>query len=361
MGSIDTLPQFLPGQRPIFLFTHPRSASNLFMRLFSNHPQLSPVGYSFFNAFMCGPEKQYRQDHPDLVGPTGVVIDVSKETFQVAYDRLQDSVAKAMKNGKTPLLKEHVFVITQQHRTEEVLGADHNYPALKAPQVVDKTVKPYATASPTNPTLLPDRFLQALRPIILFRHPAKAIPSMFRALTKANTPPDFSGPDFPVSSSLHWEVLLFKWYKEQAAIAAGKIAPAGAEPPHDLGTAATAAAITTDIAEPLVIEADDLTNSDFLVQKLCLKLDVDPAYVQYQWEAVPDAQKALQNASVKAFLSTLHSSTGIVRSEVRDVDLDLDREKEAWIREFGVEDGLAIARFVDANMEDYYFLRAQRL
>ena len=353
MGSIDAPVHDESIPRSIFLFTHPRTASNLFVRLFSNHPQLSSIGYSFFNAFMHGPEKQYQHEHPDPQNPGGIVIDNSRETFQVAFDRLHESMSKAIKEGKTPLLKEHAFVVTKQQPANETAAEPSSAGII--PQVIDKSIEPHAEASRTNPTLLPDRFLQSLVPVILYRHPAKAVPSMYRTLSQAEQSPEITSPDFAIHSSLHAQVLLLKWYKDQRAAAAAAV--------ENLATALINGLdpTTTEAVDPLVIEADDLINSDMLVQKLCHRLHIDPAHVRYQWEAVSDAQNPQLGPAAKVFLGTLNSSTGILKSGVRDVDVDLEKEKEKWIAEFGEEEAKGILALVEGNMEDYYYLRDQRL
>ncbi|KAL9631999.1 MAG: hypothetical protein Q9164_005581, partial [Protoblastenia rupestris] len=206
-----------PTRHPIFLFTHPRSASNLFMRLFSNHPEISTTAYSFFNAYMHGPEKQYRGHFPDPANPGGIIIDNSNETFQVAFERCQDAITSAMQENKSPLLKEHGFVITQPHIIKETLQLHPDDCPATTPRILDNnnnkqttTSPPPTTASYTNPTLLPDHLLRSITPIILYRHPAKAIPSMYRALSKANSPPTSKNPDFAILASLAWHVHLIK-------------------------------------------------------------------------------------------------------------------------------------------------------
>ena len=44
----------------IYLFSQPRSASNLVLRLFAKHHQLSTTSYPFFDAFATGPDKLMR-------------------------------------------------------------------------------------------------------------------------------------------------------------------------------------------------------------------------------------------------------------------------------------------------------------
>ena len=44
--------------RRLYLFSNPRTMSNLFMRIFDGHPQLEQRDYFYFNAHLFGPEHQ---------------------------------------------------------------------------------------------------------------------------------------------------------------------------------------------------------------------------------------------------------------------------------------------------------------
>ena len=90
-------------------------------------------------------------------------------------------------------------------------------------------------------------------------------------------------------------------------------------------------------------------------------LNINPAFIKFQWEAVPEVQKAQQDATMNAFMSTMQSFTGTVKSETRDVDIDLDKETEKWVDEFGNRDTQAIAEYVEAAFKDYHYLRLHQI
>ena len=76
---------------------------------------------------------------------------------------------------------------------------------------------------------------------------------------------------------------------------------------------------------------------------------------------MPEVQKAQQDATINAFMSTMQSFTETVKSETRDVDIDLDKETENWVDGFGNRDTQAIAEYVEAAIRDYHYLRLHRL
>ena len=80
--------------QPIFLFTHPRTASNLLMQMIRTHPEMEIIEYPFVDTYYFGQEsltlrsndrleaaKQRLQASPAL-----------PQTFQVAFDQLEQSI-----------------------------------------------------------------------------------------------------------------------------------------------------------------------------------------------------------------------------------------------------------------------------
>jgi hypothetical protein len=165
----------------IFIFTHPRTASNLFMRLFECHPDLSITSYTFKDAFYCGPEPLLCRcslpRNPQSSAPDA--------TYQSRFNQLQQFIADAEAAGKIPFIKEHLYFITDpQTVAAHVICLPNGTPRILSakPVIKDSTSslsKPLTL--PENPTLLSNNFLTTLSPVILIRHPAKIIPSFYRA------------------------------------------------------------------------------------------------------------------------------------------------------------------------------------
>ncbi|KAL9595978.1 MAG: hypothetical protein Q9219_006101 [cf. Caloplaca sp. 3 TL-2023] len=185
----------------------------------------------------------------------------------------------------------------------------------------------------TNPTVLPDCFLKPMTPIILFRHPALMIPSFWRAAQRGKMEISIHDPDWPVNTSLRWLRLVYDWYTSDAV---GK-----------------ASSIT-------VIDSDDLINEPDFPIRFAERLGLNPQYLLTSWQPKPEKERAEAGHMVNSFKSTIWDSSGIIRGERRDCEIDLDAEKEKLRGEFGEEVGDSMAKYIDLAMEDYYYLRERR-
>src|ERR1700729_3691017 len=94
----------------IFICTHPRTASNLFIRLFENNPDLSIASYSFQDAFLLGPESLMGSYSAQRISQRGRL--TPDATYQNGFNKLQKFIADAEAAGKIPFIKEHLYWIT---------------------------------------------------------------------------------------------------------------------------------------------------------------------------------------------------------------------------------------------------------
>jgi hypothetical protein len=209
-------------------------------------------------------------------------------TYQNSFNRLQKFIADAEAAGKIPFIKEHMHYVTDpQIVAANIICLPKGTPRIlsEKPVIEDSTSAPSKSHSlPENPTLLSSSFLATLSPVILIRHPAKIIPSFYRASrdTLGSTVID---EDFPVNASLRWLRLIFDWYEEYYCIS--KIEQ-----------------------RPIVIDAEDMINdSRNVAGKLCAMTGLDPIHVQYSWAQTTDEC----DPNRERFLSTLRNSTGIIR------------------------------------------------
>ncbi|KFY19138.1 hypothetical protein V493_08118 [Pseudogymnoascus sp. VKM F-4281 (FW-2241)] len=62
------------GRKPAFILSHPRTASNLFMKIFKSHPEVFPTEYPFLNIFYYSTESQ--------TGRKGPKTDATRNKFQ---------------------------------------------------------------------------------------------------------------------------------------------------------------------------------------------------------------------------------------------------------------------------------------
>lgn len=314
------------------------------MKVLGDDPTVSKITYPFHHAYMYGPES--------IVGGTSGSVCPSndlKHTYQEAFDRMTASIAIAETEGKTPFIKEHLYFFLDPRvlaaNMPQAINRSDGKP-IHPPTVVDKDGS--TVLSPTNPTLLPDRFLHSVSPIFLIRHPARFIRSYYRACAachKGNGVRDLHD-GFSINATLRWLRLLYDWYAHgnDATIANGH-EESGRKSPW-----------------PIVIESDDYLHEPQILHKLCAAAGLDPKHVRYQWDVTPVAERAKPNGRVDdIFHGALHDSSGLKVPETRDCDIDLGEERWKLVEEFGEEVGATLADYVDSAMEDYWYLRRFRL
>lgn len=88
-----------PTPRRLFVFSHPRTASNLFCKLFSKHPQLAYTEYPFLYAYFLGPEAQFQLPKKD--GDEAVKEQFKHETFQHGLDKIEEDLADSALEVRT--------------------------------------------------------------------------------------------------------------------------------------------------------------------------------------------------------------------------------------------------------------------
>lgn len=100
-----------PVPRRIFVFDHPRTVSQMFHRLFANHEELENIFHPFIGASMYGPERiQLTLKHcsvaEDAQEDLALNAHMERETYQVAAQRLTESIATAEKKVNPMTCKE---------------------------------------------------------------------------------------------------------------------------------------------------------------------------------------------------------------------------------------------------------------
>ena len=111
----------------------------------------------------------------------------------------------------------------------------------------------------------------------------------------------------------------------------------------------------------LVIEGDDVINEESVMPRVCAHFGLDAAYLQRQWDSVSDEKREQQGKMVSSFLQTIQASTGVIKSQNRDYEIDLEEERGKWVHEFGGEDAAALYGRVQDAMPDYLYLRSLRM
>ncbi|KAF1346438.1 hypothetical protein EJ07DRAFT_169879 [Lizonia empirigonia] len=225
------------------------------------------------------------------------------DVYRDGFDKLQDELEDAQKNGKQVFMKEHAIFVSGPDRIfAHIYNGD-----IEEPLMLCERHAPNSTH--TSPTCMPDSLLLSMTLIFQIRHPILMFPSMLRVLRKAMGP--LRPRDLMVAGvlTLRHSRNLFDWYLSQR----GEL-------------------------RPQVIDADDIINDR----------------AAYEWEArvETDPMKAV-------FLSTISASKSIIPSLAAQ-GLDFEVEKAKWKAEFDEEDGEELGKFVLDVMPDYNYLLSQR-
>ncbi|PTQ27066.1 hypothetical protein MARPO_0228s0003 [Marchantia polymorpha] len=293
-----------------------RSASNLLQRMMAKQPGCQSSEYKLMDAGLAA-RSQLRKGR--LSEWSDEEREVLYDMFRAGFDKVQDELADARKNGNQVFMKEHTSFLS---------GPDKLFARTFDGDEVDPLVvyERNAPKSPhTNPTSMPDSLLLSMQPIFQIRHPVLMFPSMLRAMIKLNGRARPRDLEVTAMLTLRYSRDLFDWYLNHG----GEV-------------------------KPKVIDADDIINDRAVVRQLCIETGMDPDAVQYEWEIreEKDPLKAI-------FLSTINASTSVIPGLVAR-GLDFDIEKVKWKAEFGEGDGEDLAKLVQDAMPDYNYLLSQR-
>ncbi|KAE8360426.1 hypothetical protein BDV27DRAFT_167845 [Aspergillus caelatus] len=320
------------------LLTYPRTGSNLLVKILNldNQPTLVPCkdgGYFFARLSLLRYDMGCAGAHiKDLRDDQR-----AQETacIQECLQALTQYVHDAENQDKGIFFKEHTHMLSNPvAKSQFVFGADSIDEAVLVSQRAEGQ-------SPYNETLLPDRFLNTLRPTFLIRHPALAFPSYYRAARKAD------GDEYLRSEqgrrvcrnimTLRWSRQLYNFYVQ-----------------HFNGTETST---RNEITWPLILDADDIMTNPAVVIRFCENLGLDTTRLRFQWDK--DEQK--RRPGIMAFRSTIDGSTGIDVSKASGENIDLDESAKQWREEFGGDSGQVIEMYVREAMADYEFLKERRL
>lgn len=350
--------------RRLFLFTHPRSASNLLIRILSLPTQPSLFsrkhgGYYFFPLLFASADLKCTYQPLDTWTPE----DRAKihESYQKCFDDLEADVRSAEEREETIFVKDHACFMA-----EPVALARWRFPGEASSREEQWTVKVperYGRAastegllehSPLNITALPDAYLMQWHPTFLIRHPALAIPS-YRRATKA------TAKRLESDLTLRWQRMLYDFYDQRRSSLTGSVDSTTGEK-------------TEQNAEwPLVIDADDVMHTPAVLDKWCALSGLDTSKLQREWAPLSDEEKAGLSDVARKFTVTLSGSTGVVEGKsARGVFGTPGKEWDGvgdwegtevskWTEEFGEETTQWMVGQVRGTIGDYKFLRDRRL
>ncbi|KAK4635689.1 Pyrrolopyrazine biosynthesis cluster protein F [Fulvia fulva] len=307
-------------QNRAFLFSHPRTASNLLTRMLSAQPDWQVSDYLFFDAF------QYTRD-----AFWGVDLDDAPVSARQEHDKLMDQgherlgevLCSSLADRKHLLLKDHAHLVQP---VETTYDDTETAPTAQ----LNSTIGSYAQTWRTNPTVFSDSLMLSWTPIILIRNPILIFESWLRA--EGDPYPDLESQYANIYTTLRFQRYIFDWY--------------ASHPDTPL--------------EPIVLDADDVIERQHVVEKLCDAIGMDKEKLLYTWESTPMPAKFQANERFKRFLQSIQNSTGVDRSKVSG-NVTLDDREEQWRETFGWDRALTLARRVRESWPDYEYLHSMRL
>lgn len=177
--------------RRVYLITHPRTASNLLVRILAlddqpdvaQHRPGALGGYFFVAASRLELDLGLREKHIDdwSEDERGQM----KEKFQECFDGMEEYVKSAETEGKIAFVKEHGYWLIEPsaRMPSSRQGHEKDHWTMQIPSNYGME----STRSFLNKSIFPDEFLRTWLPTFLIRHPALVFPSQYRAMTDVNS------------------------------------------------------------------------------------------------------------------------------------------------------------------------------
>ncbi|KAJ4479040.1 hypothetical protein J3R30DRAFT_3473647 [Lentinula aciculospora] len=319
----------------LFLYSHPRTRSNLFMRLLENHPQMVTKQYPFMFAFQAGPEGQWPEEKKAMRIQASHMSneEADKKTYQAGLDEMEQLLAKADEEGKICTIKEHTVHLFDS----KFINANISTPRREVPRpdIVDRKLDVVNPADVDvqlpvpNPTWLPDRIIASMSPIIIIRHPVSTYTSYIRAASV------FGGTgldsEFPLMATYRWQKIIYDLYREYY----NKTDPEGKKD------------------WPIVIDGDKLVeDTKGQMQRFCELTGIDESQIQYSWNPSSEAIDGVY----RAFVGTIKESTGVIKKSDASKDMNIEEQMKKWTAEWDEDVAQRLKETVEASMEDYEYL-----
>ncbi|KAJ3777336.1 hypothetical protein EV361DRAFT_388128 [Lentinula raphanica] len=317
----------------LFLYSHPRTRSNLFIRLLETHPQMMTKQYPFMFAFQAGPEGHWPEEKraKRIAGSHMSKEEADKKTYQAGLDEMETVLAKANEEGKICTIKEHTVHLFDSKFMSTVVHLDH--PEAPRPVLVDRKLDVVGSETEEiklpipNPTLLPDRIIATMSPVLIIRHPIFTYTSYLRAATVFGATAFDS--EFGLMTTYRWQRIIYDLYREYY----DKTDPEGKK------------------NWPIVIDGDKLVeDTKGQMQKFCALTGLDESQIQYSWNPSEEQLSTVY----RAFVGTIKNSTGIIKTT--DTSLDLEEHTKKWTEEWDEKVAKQLKEAVESSMEDYNYL-----
>lgn len=328
-------------RRDVFLFSHPRTASNLLCHLLSDQPGWIQAHYHFETAF-----KFIRKSLDQ-----GPITDISREQYQQLQDLLSEGVAKLYRDRDKAIVEvslclsfiyeprsmqqnnlmscyEHFRLLMGEQN--KCLFVKNHIVHIWEPSSLWQNVWGEATSDSshqclggsastlgTNLTIFSDDFLKFQLPIILIQHPALVFESWYRAESRVESI-NILDKSWELYTTLRYSRQLYDWLILRTTNSA-------CEDGEHLEN--------EHLCKPTVISADDIIQNETTIEKLCELCNMDPMLIRYQWEVMGPKDDTVSSRHL-SYMAGLWSSTSIDKSKTSR-GLNMDTKYNQWKDEFG--------------------------
>ncbi|KAF7897476.1 hypothetical protein EAF00_005704 [Botryotinia globosa] len=370
----------MTSMKPIFCATHPRACSTAFERVFMTRDDvLACVHEPFGDAFYFGPERLSPRYEDDEAARQES--DFADSTYKTIFERIE----REGKEGKRLFIKDIIhYLVPPQGKpasiapslggksvkkgvgtngetnrgngasngeTNGVNGHTNGHTNGHSNGTTAKAPYPYNTvAEPGNPTVVPAEILKQFHFTFLIRHPRSSIPSYFRCtippLDKVtgfyNFMPEEAGYD-----ELR-RVFDFLRSNNQVGPHIARTPESGAENLKDEEVSIT------------VIDADDLLdNPEGIIKAYCQEVGLEYNANMLIWATEGHHKKAREAFEKwRGFHDDAINSSSLKAREHKKKPKTVTQENEEWTEKYGADAAKIIRETVDANIEDYEYLKS---
>ena len=94
----------------VFIYSHPRTISNLLIKILETHPSIISKQYPFLHAFTYGPEMQRIRVHDEAAETIAKEDKWSVFTYQAGVDKIQTLAAEAEQQASARFTKVRIYI-----------------------------------------------------------------------------------------------------------------------------------------------------------------------------------------------------------------------------------------------------------
>ncbi|KAK4506755.1 hypothetical protein PRZ48_000488 [Zasmidium cellare] len=297
-------------RKNVLLLTSARTRSNLVFRWICTSPDVHPIQYPF------APTTRYGKPENCLLHHMRHSEERRQELVQWhdGQDTPQDSVALVEKNLRAADEEGKVGVVIDQW--DHLVRVPEGLEILRQEEVV----------LPQNPTWLPDEMLTSTTTIILIRHPAAVVDSIYRLLFAVARKYGLDDEDFHLVSTARAHRLLFDLFTSRGL-------------------------------KPIVLDSWDVVTNPARIQGV-LEEKLGIRGMSDVWKPKTEEELARMHPRTLGATRVANESSGIQR-----VESDKASEMEGkdffvqWKEKYGERVAKQLQAYVDLNLPHYEYLR----